>query len=236
MKFIRTNKFGKFEVKKVKNKGAEWAKMSFVSRSLHAPLKLLIFRRYIQTAQLMKLSFLLWLMRRSFFQRATRIAHIGRTTFHFCRSSGSHIASVPAQKQQTSAIFLTQAYQANSACSWQQSVKFTNTFLCSEESGEAIEVWFTTCRNVQLHTNTHMHMVLAGVRFQKQNSQFWGKVTRSGDRKQRFFRLGLKIYMWERPTVDSRIVSAYWASLYVRKTLKKPVCPFEFLVGVRQKL
>ena len=35
--YRRTNKFGKFEVKKVKNKGAV-SKMSFVSRSLHAPL------------------------------------------------------------------------------------------------------------------------------------------------------------------------------------------------------
>ena len=37
MKFRRTNKVGKFEVKKVENKGAA-SKMSFGSRSLHAPL------------------------------------------------------------------------------------------------------------------------------------------------------------------------------------------------------
>ena len=40
MKFRRTNKVGKFEVKKVKNKGA---KMPFVSRFLHGPLKLVDF-------------------------------------------------------------------------------------------------------------------------------------------------------------------------------------------------
>ena len=39
MKFRRTNKVGKFEVKKVKVR-ERWAKMSFVSRSLHAPLNL----------------------------------------------------------------------------------------------------------------------------------------------------------------------------------------------------
>ena len=40
MKFRKTNKVRKFEVKKAKNKGPEqWAKMSFVSRSVHAPLK-----------------------------------------------------------------------------------------------------------------------------------------------------------------------------------------------------
>ena len=39
MKFRRTNKVGKFEVKKVKSKGAV-RKMSFVSRSLHAPLSI----------------------------------------------------------------------------------------------------------------------------------------------------------------------------------------------------
>ena len=39
MKFRKTNKVGKFEVKKVKNKGAV-SKMSFLSRSVHAPLKL----------------------------------------------------------------------------------------------------------------------------------------------------------------------------------------------------
>ena len=38
MKYRRTNKVGKFEVKKVKIR-EQWAKMSFVSRSLHAPLK-----------------------------------------------------------------------------------------------------------------------------------------------------------------------------------------------------
>ena len=38
MKFRRINKVGKFEVKKVNSKRAV-SKMSFVSRSLHAPLK-----------------------------------------------------------------------------------------------------------------------------------------------------------------------------------------------------
>ena len=38
MKFRRTDKVGKFEVKIVKIR-EQWAKMSFVSRSLHAPLK-----------------------------------------------------------------------------------------------------------------------------------------------------------------------------------------------------
>ena len=38
MKFRKTNKVGKFEVKKVKIR-EQWAKMSFVSRSLHAALK-----------------------------------------------------------------------------------------------------------------------------------------------------------------------------------------------------
>ena len=42
MKYRRTNKVGKFEVKKVKNKGAV-SKMSFVSRSLHAPLKIFFY-------------------------------------------------------------------------------------------------------------------------------------------------------------------------------------------------
>ena len=38
MKSRKTNKVGKFEVKKVKIR-EQWAKMSFVSRSAHAPLK-----------------------------------------------------------------------------------------------------------------------------------------------------------------------------------------------------
>ena len=57
--------------------------------------------RHIQTVQLMKLSFLLWLTRRRFY-KGQHISHIGRTTFHFCRSFRSCIASAPAQKQQTS--------------------------------------------------------------------------------------------------------------------------------------
>ena len=67
--------------------------------------------RHIQTVQLMKLSFLLWLTRRRFY-KGRHVLHIGRTTFHFCRSFGSRIASAPAQKQQTSAVFLTQAYSS----------------------------------------------------------------------------------------------------------------------------
>ena len=67
--------------------------------------------RHIQTVQLMKLSFLLWLTRRRFY-KGQHISHIGRTTFHFCRSFRSCIASAPAQKQQTSTIFLTQAYSS----------------------------------------------------------------------------------------------------------------------------
>ena len=67
--------------------------------------------RHIQTVQLMKLSFLLWLTRWRFYKEQ-HTSHIGRTTFHFCRSFRSCIASAPAQKQQTSAIFLTQAYSS----------------------------------------------------------------------------------------------------------------------------
>ena len=67
--------------------------------------------RHIQTVQLMKLSFLLWLTRRRFY-KGQHISHMGRTTFHFCRSFRSCIASAPAQKQQTSTIFLTQAYSS----------------------------------------------------------------------------------------------------------------------------
>ena len=67
--------------------------------------------RHIQTVQLMKLSFLLWLTRRRFY-KGHYISHIGRITFHFCRSFRSYIASAPAQKQQTSTIFLTQAYSS----------------------------------------------------------------------------------------------------------------------------
>ena len=67
--------------------------------------------RHIQTVQLMKLSFLLWLTRGHFY-KGQHISHIGRTTFRFCRSYGSRIASAPAQKQQTSAIFLTEAYSS----------------------------------------------------------------------------------------------------------------------------
>ena len=72
---------------------------------------LLVIMRHIQTVQLMKLSFLLWLTRRRFY-KGQHISHIGRTTFHFCRRFISCIASAPAQKQQTSTIFLTQAYSS----------------------------------------------------------------------------------------------------------------------------
>ena len=135
----------------------------------------------------MKLSFLLWLTRRRFY-KGQHISHIGRTTFHFCRSFRSCIASAPAQKQQTSTIFLTQAYSSRRTQHAPGSgASSSQTPSCREESASPGEVWFTTCRNTQMRANIRMHMVHACVHFSKKNSRFWGKVTRSGDRKQGIF-------------------------------------------------
>ena len=135
----------------------------------------------------MKLSFLLWLTRRRFY-KGQHVSHKGWTTFHFCRSFGSRIASEPAQEQQTPVIFLTQAYSSRQTqhAPGSEASKFTNTS-CREESGlsgrsliHRVQERSNACKYTHAH-GTCMHT------FSKKNSRFWGKLTRSGDRKQGIF-------------------------------------------------
>ena len=143
--------------------------------------------RHIQTVQLMKLSFLLWQMRRRCYKRQ-HISHIGRTTFHFCRSFRSCIASAPAQKQQTSTIFLTQAYSSRriqhapgSGASSSQTPRAVKSQPLREKF-DSPRAGMLKC--VQIYACTwYTHAYI----FKKKNSRFWGKVTRSGDRKQGIF-------------------------------------------------
>ena len=130
--------------------------------------------RHIQTVQLMKLSFLLWLTRRRLY-KGHYISHIGRITFHFCRSFRSCIASAPAQKQQTSTIFLTQAYS-----SWRTqhapgsgaSSSQTPRALKSQPLREKFDSPRAgTLKCVQIR----MHMVHACVHFQKKKFSILGK-------------------------------------------------------------
>ena len=145
--------------------------------------------RHIQTVQLMKLSFLLWLTRRRFYKEQ-HISHIGRTTFHFCRSFRSCIASAPAQKQQTSAIFLTQAYSSRrtqhapgsgaSSSQTPRAVKSQPLLLSGRSLIHRVQERSNACKYTHAH-GTRMRT------FSKKNSRFGGKVTRSGDRKQGIF-------------------------------------------------
>ena len=142
--------------------------------------------RHIQTVQLMKLSFLLWLTRRRFY-KGQHISHKGRTTFHFCRSFRSCIASAPAQKQQTSTIFLTQAYSSRRtqhAPGSGASSSQTRRAVKSQPLREKFDSPRAgTLKCVQIYGCTwYTHAYIF-----KKNSRFWGKVTRSGDRKQGIF-------------------------------------------------
>ena len=129
-------------------------------------------------------AFLLWLTSRRFY-KGQHISHIGRTTFPFCRSFRSCIASAPAQKQQTSTIFLTQAYSSR------RTQHASGSGASSSQTPRAAspgEVWFTTCGNAQMRAK-HAYI------FKKKNSRFWGKVTRSGDRKQGIFLVRPKVFL-----------------------------------------
>ena len=143
--------------------------------------------RHIQTVRkLMKLSFLLWLTRRRFY-KGQHVSHKGRTTFQFCKSFGSRIASAPAQEQQTSVIFLTQAYSSRqtqhdpgSEASSSQTPRQRRVSLSGRSLIHHMQERSNACKYTHAH-GTCMHT------FSKKNSRFWGKVTRSGDRKQGIF-------------------------------------------------
>ena len=132
--------------------------------------------RHIQTVQLMKLSFLLWLTRRRIY-KGQHISHIGRTTFHFCRSFRSCIASAPAQKQQTSTIFLTQAYSSRRtqhAPGSRASSSQTPHAVKNQPLREKFDSPRGTLKCVQIYACTwYTHAYI----FKKKNSRFWGKVT-----------------------------------------------------------
>ena len=134
----------------------------------------------------MKLSFLLWLTRRRFYKEQ-HTSHMGRTTFHFCRSFRSCIASAPAQKQQTSAIFLTQAYSSRRtqhAPGSGASSSQTPRAVKSQPLREKFDAGTLKCVQIHVYACTwYTHAYI----FKKKNSRFWGKVTRSGDRKQGIF-------------------------------------------------
>ena len=102
------------------------------------------------------------------YRHSQHISHIGKTTFHFCRSFRSCIASAPAQKQQTSTIFLTQAYSSrvhsgirvhltlrgcNSLYIYPIGTKCTsNAFFLHAEDGKNIFVSLLHCDGGKLET------------------------------------------------------------------------------------
>ena len=142
--------------------------------------------RHIQTVQLMKLSFLLWLTRRRFY-KGQHVSHIGRTTFHFCRSFGSRIASALAQKQQTSAIFLTQAYRSRRTHHAPGSGASSSQTPRAVKSQPLREKFDSPRAGTLKCVQIRMHMVHACVHFQKKKFSFLGRSDPVGRPKTRNF-------------------------------------------------